>query len=303
MHRGGGRVVAGSALVALTLIAHPARAGSPPTQPTEQAEPAPADAADQDSLLPPWLGRWRATTGLRIDQQATPQNGALALGVRLTLPEMSRGALAVETFRWERLDVMEDQTALGTDDGTTYQVLGLRRRFDGAWLGAFVGAHVMSWSDGEARGFTPWFGARVGRADGLRLEADARLLGVAALDPIEEAGVDDADLTVRASGLPLPHPRWRLGARGRLRDLGRSGGRRRDANAAVGVELLRGGRPIFIGLGVQRHQDVAAPAPQPDVALQSSLATAEPDAAPSVTTSTTILLQVEVDMVLPGSLL
>ncbi|HUS67140.1 MAG TPA: hypothetical protein VMZ28_21530 [Kofleriaceae bacterium] len=293
MHRRGG-VMAAAGLALCGLVALAAAPGR------VAAEPPPGDQ-DDDALLP-WMGHWRATTGLRIDQQATPKGESLALGVRLTLPEMSRGALSVETFRWERLDVTEDRSALGEDDGTTYQVLGLRRRFDGALLGAFVGAHVMSWSDGEARGFTPWFGARLGREDGARLEADARLLGVAALDPIPEAGVGDADLTLRASGLPLP--RWHLGARARLRDLGHDGGRRRDATAALGVELVRGGRPIFVGLGVQRHQDV--PAPGSDYVIQSASTAIVPAPATEddgITTSTTVLLQIEVDMALPSSLL
>ena len=297
MHGRGGvvAVAALGALLALTSSPRPAAADDP----TSSASPA-ADDADDDAL--PWMGHWRATTGLRIDQQATPKGESLALGVRLTLPEMSRGALSVETFRWERLDVTEDRSALGEDDGTIYQVLGLRRRFDGTHVGAFVGAHVMSWSDGEARGFTPWFGARLGREDGARLEADARLLGVAALDPIPEAGVGDADVTLRASGLPLP--RWHLGARARLRDLGHDGGRRRDATAALGVELVRGGRPMFIGLGVQRHQDV--PAPGSDYVIQSASTAIVPAPTPEddgVTTSTTVLLQIEVDMALPSSLL
>jgi hypothetical protein len=259
-----------------------------------------SDDENDDGLLP-GAGSWRAVTGLRIDQEATPRNGGLALGVRLTLPEMARGALSVETFRWERLDVTEDQSALGEDDGTTYQVVGLRRRFEGTYLGAFTGAHVMSWSDGEARGFTPWFGARLGPADGTHLEADARLLGVAALDPRAGAGVGDHDVTLRAASLPFPHPRWRLGARARLRDLGKDGGRRRDTSAALGVELFRGGRPIFVGLGVQRHQVTSAAPPDAMVQAAGVMPTAvalEPD----TTIDTTVLLQVEVDMALPTSL-
>ena len=103
-----------------------------------------ADATD-DQLGGADAG-WRASTGLRIDQQATPRDGGLALGVRLTLPEVARGALSVETFRWERLDVTQDRSALGEDRGTVYQVLGARQTFDGSLLGAFVGAHVMTWS-------------------------------------------------------------------------------------------------------------------------------------------------------------
>lgn len=298
MHGRCGVVATGAALGVLLALSLPPSAALA-DDPAHVPSAAPGDASDDDSLLPPWMGNWRATTGLRIDQQATPKGHSVALGVRLTLPEMSRGALSVETFRWERLDVTEDRTALGKDDGTTYQVLGLRRRFDGALLGAFVGAHVMSWSDGEARGFTPWFGARLGHPDGARLEVDARLLGVAALDPIPEQGTGDADVTVRASGIPLP--RWHLGARGRFRDLGHDGDRRRDTTGALGVELVRGGRPIFVGLGVQHHQDIPG---EPEYVIQSASTAIVPGPEEEQpTSSTTILLQIEVDMMLPSSLL
>ena len=227
-------------------------------------------------------GGWRASTGLRIDQQATPRDGGLALGVRLTLPEVARGALSVETFRWERLDVTQDRSALGEDRGTVYQVLGARQTFDGSLLGAFVGAHVMTWSGDSARGITPWLGARVGRVDGVRLEGEARLLGVAAIDPQPGENAGDIELAARLSRVPLL--RWHLGARARHRDLAQPGGRRRDTSAALGLELSRAGRPIFVGLGAEH---LVAPPAQMDVAG---------------TRATVLLVQLEVDAGLLPSL-
>jgi hypothetical protein len=244
------------------------------------ARSARADATDD--RLDGTDGGWRASTGLRMDQQATPRDGGLALGVRLTLPEMARGALSVETFRWERLDVTQDRSALGEDRGTVYQVLGVRQSFDGALLGAFVGAHVMTWSGTSARGVTPWLGARLGRARGTRLEGEARLLGVAAIDPQPGANAGDIDLAMRLSGVSLF--RWQLGARARLRDLAQDGGRRRDTSAALGLELSRAGRPIFVGLGAERL--VAPPG----------------EMAPAGTPATVVLLQLEVDAGLLPSL-
>ena len=240
-----------------------------------------ARADEADDLGGP-EGGWRAATGLRMDQQATPRDGGLALGVRLTLPEVARGALSIETFRWERLDVAQDRSALGDDSDTVYQVLGARQTFDGTYLGAFVGAHAMTWSGASARGLTPWLGARVGRLDGPRLEAEARLLGVAAIDPQPGASAGDLELAARVSHLPLL--RWHLGARARLRDLAHPGGRRRDASSALGLELWRAGRPVFVGVGVEHLE---APPAQMELAP---------------TRTTTILLQIEVDLGLLPSL-
>ncbi|HUS65649.1 MAG TPA: hypothetical protein VMZ28_13960 [Kofleriaceae bacterium] len=244
------------------------------------ARPARADA--QDDRLGGTEGGWRASTGLRIDQQATPRDGGLALGVRLTLPEVARGSLSVETFRWERLDVTQDRSALGEDQGTVYQVLGARQSFDGSFLGAFVGAHVMTWSGDSARGVTPWLGGRVGRLRGARLEGEARLLGVAAIDPQPGENAGDLELAVRVSSVPFF--RWRLGARARHRDLAQPGGRRRDTAAALGLELSRAGRPIFVGLGAEHL--VAPPA---EMALAG-------------TRATVLLVQLEVDAGLLPSL-
>lgn len=244
------------------------------------ARHAQADPAD-DGLDGP-AGGWRASNGLRMDQRATPRDGGLALGVRLTLPEVARGTVSIETFRWERLDVTQDRSALGEDHGTIYQVLGARQAFDGSFLGAFVGAHVMTWSGDSARGVTPWLGARVGRAAGARLEAEARLLGVALVDPQAGASAGDLELALRLSCVPLF--RWHLGARARLRDLGQPTGRRRDTSAALGLELSRAGRPFFVGLGAER---VTAPAAAMDL---------------PATDATTVLVQLEADLGLLPSL-
>lgn len=232
---------------------------------------------------------WRAATGLRVEQWIAPRSGGMGLDVRLTLPEMEHAGFAVETFSWERLDVMEED--LDPDAGTVYQVLGVRRWFGGARAGVFAGAHVMTFADGP-RGFTPWFGFRLGRSSGgPMLAAEVRLLGMGVIG-WRGGGVDSGELGVRMTGPSLG--RFRLGSRGRLRSVHDV---QRDATISAGIETLWRGRPLFVGLGVETLERApATPAPtDPEIMLMETAASA-----PRPTSA--VMLQVEVDMDLPRSL-
>lgn len=231
---------------------------------------------------------WRAATGLRVEQWIAPRGGGMGLDVRLTLPEMEHGDWAVETFSWERLDVMGEE--LDTDEGTTYQVLGLRRWFGSARARVFGGVHVMSFA-GDARGFTPWFGFRLGRATGGPvLAAEVRLLGMGIVG-WRGGTVDTGEIAVRMAG-PAVGPRFRLGGRGRLRSVANL---QRDATASAGIEASWRGRPLYVGLGLERLERAPEPVPVDHDAMMMT-----EDTSPRPTSA--IILQVEVDMDLPRSI-
>lgn len=267
------RVLLASA-AAVALAAGPARAEEP-----EHDRPGGALGAPG----------WRAATGLRVEQWIAPRSGGMGLDVRLTLPEMEHAGFAVETFSWERLDVMEED--LDPDAGTVYQVLGLRRWFGGARAGVFAGAHVMTYADGP-RGFTPWFGFRLGPASGgPMLAAEVRLLGMGVIG-WRGGGIESGEIGVRVSGPSLG--RFRLGGRGRLRSVHDV---QRDANMSAGIETVWRGRPFFVGLGVTTLERAPAPEapPDPEVMLMET-------AASGPRPISAIMLQLEVDMDLPRSL-
>ncbi len=233
---------------------------------------------------------WRAATGLRMEQWMTPRSGGMGLDVRLTLPEMEHAGFAVETFSWERLDVMEED--LDPDAGTVYQVLGVRRWFGSARAGVFAGAHVMTFADGP-RGFTPWFGFRLGRAQGgPMLAAEVRLLGMGVIG-WRGGGIESGELGVRVTGPSVG--RFRIGGRGRLRSVHEV---QRDAAISAGIETTWRGRPLFVGLGVDTLERTppASAAPDPEMMMMMDSA----DAAPRPTSA--LMLQIEVDMDLPRSL-
>jgi hypothetical protein len=230
---------------------------------------------------------WRAATGLRVEQWITPRGGGMGLDVRLTLPEMQHGPWSVETFSWERLDVMGED--LDPDDGTLYQVLGLRRWFGSSRAGVFAGAHVMSFA-GSARGFTPWFGFRLGRATGgPLLAAEVRLLGMGIVG-WRGGAIDTGELAVRVAGPRVG--RFRLGGRARLRSVSEV---QRDATMSAGIETMWRGRPLFVGLGLERLQRAPDPTPVDPEAMMMMEGTA-----PRPTSA--IVMQIEVDMDLPRSI-
>jgi hypothetical protein len=214
----------------------------------------------------------------------------MGLDVRLTLPEMEHGAYAVETFSWERLDVMEEE--LDPDAGTVYQVLGLRRWFGGETAGVFAGAHVMSYAAGTARGFTPWFGFRLGRASGgPHLAAEVRLVGLGVVG-WRGGGVQSGEMAVRFAGPRVG--RFRLGGRGRLRSVEAV---QRDATISAGIETIWRGRPLFLGLGVDTLERAPSGAPADPELMMMMM---ETPAAPRPTSA--IMVQLEVDMELPRSI-
>ena len=264
-------LLASGSLVAVLAAAGAARAegpeqGAPGSEPTE----------------------WRAATGLRVEQWIAPRGGGMGLDVRLTLPEMEHGAWAVETFSWERLDVMGED--LDPEEGTTYQVLGLRRWFGSSGARVFAGAHVMSYA-GDARGFTPWFGFRLGQAtSGPVLAAEVRLLGMGIVG-WRGGAVDSGEIAVRVAGPAIG--RFRLGGRGRLRSVADV---QRDATTSAGIETSWRGRPLFLGLGLERLERAADPVPvDPDAMLMMESSSGSPP-------TSAIILQVEVDMDLPRSI-
>jgi hypothetical protein len=231
--------------------------------------------------------RWTAATGLRVEQWIAPRGGALGLDVRLSLPEMEHGLFSVETFSWERLDVMEED--LGPDEGTTYQVLGLRRWFGGERARVFAGAHVMSFA-GDPRGFTPWFGFRLGQASGgPALAAEVRLLGLGVVG-WRGGAVETGELAVKVTGPRVG--RLRLGGRARLRSVAEV---QRDATMAAGIEMEWRDRPLFVGLGLQRLHRTAGTGPVDPETMMTM------DADPPRPTSS-IMMQLEVDMDLPRSI-
>lgn len=254
-----------------------------------------ADDGPRDDLGEDDAGGWRASTGLRLEQWATPRGDSIGIDFRLALPEMSRGSIGVETFTWERVDVTQDHGT--SDEGTVYQLGGVRKHFGGELAGVFLGAHVMSWSGG-ARGFTPWLGLRVGREGGLSLTADARMLGLGVIGRHTERPLENADLTVRLNG---PRIRWaRIAGRGRLRDVTHDDLRQRDASGSLGVEVHRKGRPIFVGLGVQQlliDERGRTPDDRIMILLPEDMQPATPGRPRA-----TIMLHVEVDMEMPRSL-
>jgi hypothetical protein len=231
--------------------------------------------------------QWQAATGLRVEQWIAPRGGGMGLDVRLTLPEMAHGDWSVETFSWERLDVMGEE--LDSDEGTTYQVLGLRRWFGSSRARVFAGAHVMSFA-GDARGFTPWFGFRLGRATGGPvLAAEVRLLGMGIVG-WRGGTVDTGEVAVRATGPAVG--RFRLGGRGRLRSVAAL---QRDATLSAGIEASWRGRPLYLGLGLERLERAADPVPvDPEVMMMAESSSPRPTSA--------VILQVEVDMDLPRSI-
>jgi hypothetical protein len=232
---------------------------------------------------------WRAATGLRAEQWMAPRSGGMGLDVRLTLPEMEHASFAVETFSWERLDVMEED--LDPDAGTVYQVLGLRRWFGGPRAAVFAGAHVMTYADGP-RGFTPWFGFRLGRAQGgPTLAAEVRLTGMGVIG-WRGGGIDSGELGVKATGPSLG--RFRLGGRARLRSVHEV---QRDATISAGIETTWRDRPLFVGLGLQTLERTPPDSAPPDPQLMM-META--DSAPRPTSA--LMLQLEVDMDLPRSI-
>jgi len=232
---------------------------------------------------------WRAATGLRVEQWIAPRGGGMGLDVRLTLPEMEHGAWAVETFSWERLDVMGED--LDPEEGTTYQVLGLRRWFGSARARVFAGAHVMSYA-GDARGFTPWFGFRLGQATGGPvLAAEVRLLGMGIVG-WRGGAVDTGEIAVRVAGPEIG--RFRLGGRSRLRSVAEV---QRDATISDGIETSWRGRPLFVGLGLERLERAADPVPAD---LDAMMMMETNSNLPRPTSA--IILQVEVDMDLPRSI-
>lgn len=234
-------------------------------------------------------GEWRAATGLRVEQWIFPRGGGMGFDVRLTLPEMERGRFSVETFSWERLDVMEEE--LDPDAGTVYQVLGVRRWFGGARGGVFAGAHVMSVAAGHAHGFTPWFGFRLGRASGgPALAAEVRLLGLGVVG-WRGGAIDTGELAVRVAGPRVG--RFRIGGRARLRSVAEV---QRDATMSAGIETAWRGRPLFLGLGIETLERAASTAPvDPDMMMMMM-----DSSSPRPTSA--IVMQLEVDMDLPRSL-
>jgi hypothetical protein len=253
-------------------------------------------AAEQNPDAPAAAPGWRAASGLRAEQWIAPRGGGMGLDVRLTLPEMERGRFGVETFSWERLDVMEEE--LDPDEGTVYQVLGVRRWFGGERAGVFAGAHVMSFAGGDARGFTPWFGFRIGAATGgPSLAADVRLLGLGVVG-WRGGGVDSGEVALRVTGPRVG--RFRLGGRGRLRSVVDV---QREATMSAGIETPWRGRPLFLGLGFVTLERAAASAPadpEPMATSMMAITGTSDSAAPRPTSA--ILLQLEVDMDLPRSL-
>jgi hypothetical protein len=230
---------------------------------------------------------WRAATGLRVEQWMAPRSGGMGLDVRLTLPEMEHAGFAVETFSWERLDVMQED--LDPDAGTVYQVLGVRRWFGSARAGVFAGAHVMTYADGP-RGFTPWFGFRLGRAQGgPLLAAEVRLLGMGVIG-WRGGGIQSGELGIRATGPSLG--RFRLGGRGRLRSVNDV---QRDATISAGIETIWRGRPLFLGLGIETLERTPPESPDPELMMMETA-----DSAPRPTSA--LMVQLEVDMDLPRSI-
>ncbi len=266
------------ALATCSVLAGLAAGGSARADDPEQGPPA-GEPTD-----------WRAATGLRVEQWIAPRGSGMGLDVRLTLPEMEHGRFSVETFSWERLDVMEEE--LDPEDATTYQVLGLRRWFGSARAGVFAGAHVMSFA-GHARGFTPWFGFRLGRiTGGPVLAAEVRLLGLGIVG-WRGGAVDTGELAVRVAGPRVG--RFRLGGRGRLRSVSEV---QRDATMSAGIETIWRGRPFFVGLGLERLERLApaaATAPvDPEAMMMMETTAPRPTSA--------IVMQIEVDMDLPRSI-
>ena len=250
--------------------------------------PARADGQDEDPSPADGTHGWRAATGLRMEQWIAPRSGGMGLDVRLTLPEMEHARFAVETFSWERLDVMEED--LDPDAGTVYQVLGVRRWFGGAAASVFAGAHVMTFADGP-RGFTPWFGFRLGRDGGPMLAAEVRLLGMGVIG-WRGGGIESGDLGVRLTGPTVG--RFRLGGRGRLRSVHDV---QRDAMISAGIETTWRGRPLFLGLGLETLERAPAEAPPADpelMMMETAAAAQRPTSA--------LMLHLEVDMDLPRSL-
>ena len=223
---------------------------------------------------------WIAVHGPRTRQWLAPGRHGPHLTVDVALPEMALGSTQVETFRWERRDVLA-----GGGDTTRYQVLGARHVHEGERAGAFVGAHLMSWA-GRASVLTPWLGARLGAADGASLRLEARLAGLGLLGARADSPLSGATLSLRAAAPRMG--RWQPQARARWCDrgaaaadgadamssaAGAAAAPRREALLTLGVELERGrGRlrqPVFLGVGVRDageegrallvHLDLTAP--------------------------------------------
>ena len=266
-------VLAASSALAVLAVGESARADGP-----------------EDGSAPGASPEWRAATGLRVEQWIFPRGGGMGFDVRLTLPEMERGRFSVETFSWERLDVMEEE--LDPDAGTAYQVLGVRRWFGGARAGVFAGAHVMSVAAGHANGFTPWFGFRVGRPHGgPALAAEVRLLGFGVVG-WRGGAIDTGDVSLRVAG-----PRvggFRLGGRARLRSVAEV---QRDATMSAGIETRWRGRPVYLGFGLETLERAAPAAPaDPDIMMMTSMDSGSPRP------TSAVVMQLEVDMDLPRSL-
>ena len=238
--------------VLAAVLSAPALAAGDPAHELEAAGP------DSGASGP----RWIVVRGPRTRQWLAPGQHGPHLTVDAALPEMAFGSAQVETFRWERRDVLA-----GGGDTTRYQVLGARHLREGEWAGAFVGAHLMSWA-GRASLLTPWLGARVGAADGASLRVEARLAGLGLLGARADSPLSGATVSLLAAAPRMG--RWQAQARGHWCDRGAAPGRgamspaagvaaaaapRREALLTLGVELERGrGRmrqPVFLGLGVR----------------------------------------------------
>jgi hypothetical protein len=241
----------------------------------------PGDATGQPipelaSVGPPEDGAgasWIVVRGPRTRQWLAPGEDGPHLTVEIALPEMALGSAHVETFRWERRDVLAE-AGEGGNQTTRYQVLGVRHLREGHRVGAFIGAHMMSWA-GQPSLVTPWFGMRLGEAAGPSVRLDARLAGLGVLGARGDSPLTGASFSLVTAAPQLG--RWQVQARGRWCDRGTATGAGHEALLTVGVELERGrGRlrqPMFLGVGLRDggeaggsallvHLDVTAPLPR-----------------------------------------
>jgi hypothetical protein len=143
---------------------------------------------------------------------------------------------------------------------------------------------------GDPRGFTPWFGFRLGQASGgPALAAEVRLLGLGVVG-WRGGAVETGELAVKVTGPRVG--RLRLGGRARLRSVAEV---QRDATMAAGIEMEWRDRPLFVGLGLQRLQRTAGTEPVDPETMMTM------DSDPPRPTSS-IMMQLEVDMDLPRSI-
>jgi hypothetical protein len=233
--------------LAAAALGAPLQAGA--QTPTLVSQPERSDIAEGEEGAP--SGRWRAATGLRVEQWIAPTDDHLRFNVRVTLPQVAFGEhLAFSAFAWERLDVAEGKKSNRGENGTVYQLLGARYRSEHRYHGFFVGAHALTWS-GHGRPVTPWLGVRLGAVDGPSITAEARMLGLGPQGGEMSSPLDDTDMSVAIEG-PRLGP-VQIAARGRARDVRHPDRHQREQMASLGVEFNFGPKRLFLGVGVQ-HQ-------------------------------------------------